>query len=781
MPPLPDVRKAQDPLTPIAAALAAGVAAAATGLPVGCALVPMFLLRAIRPATTLALLIGFVAGHSALAAAPSTSHTLALPAWYQVEGRVRAPPAQGRGAWRFTLDVDRIGRGQRTLHVRLPVRITLWNDDNRGGALPRLEPRTRVRCVVHLARRGGYLPSGRLPDGRALTVLGHAPTDPLSRLRGRAARTFDTWLEPRDAGLARALLLGDRTALDRRDRTVFRSAGQAHLLAVSGIHVGLLLAGVTWIVARLGASIRTTWLLGFLTALLYVPFTGAPPSAVRAGCAAAVYFAGRLLGRPPRSMGVLSLVAASILLIEPAALPRVSFQLSFAAVIAILTLAPRMYDALVPLPPAVPGVSRRRAPIRGALCVACAAWLGTAPLVAVHIGRLCPAGAVLSLPAIPLAAVTLGLGFSLLLLAPVPVLASAVATGFALSTETLRTLLAAATDIGLGTLPVAAPSPGWLCAYVVAFGLCVRAPRRIACAAGLGLCLLLAHLFVAPDREAVPMWDAAEYHARAAPMPEPVFPHALAEPGGLALLAGSLALFALVSMRLRWLTPAGATAAGLLGIATGWRFGWGGLAALFAPFVFASLLGKLPGPERADARNLQQVFCNGVPALLGIAIAVLGFPAHGLAFFLGALACLGSDTCATEVGVRWGGKPWRMFSKRPVKRGESGGVTNLGQLASAGGALLAPTAYAVTTGASFAYVGAIATAGVIGCLLDSVLGSLVQYRGVDPETGEVVEVHRFEGRRTKHHSGLGWMTNDAVNLISGLAAGAFAVAFAGLL
>jgi uncharacterized membrane protein len=247
--------------------------------------------------------------------------------------------------------------------------------------------------------------------------------------------------------------------------------------------------------------------------------------------------------------------------------------------------------------------------------------------------------------------------------------------------------------------------------------------------------------------------------------------------GSLALFAVGLLLFAAATVRpLAWLTAGGAAGAWVLGTATVWRFGTAGFAALFAPFVLATVLGKLPGGPRAPARTLRQVAANGMPALVGCALDLAGLPAAGLALFLGGLACLGSDTCATEVGTRYGGEPRSLFGGRPLRRGESGGVTGAGLLASAGGAFLAPAAFAAVVPTPLSVVGLAAAAGFAGALLDSLLGGTLQYRGKDPGTGATVEATHVRGARTERVSGLRALDNDAVNLVAGLAAGLLAVA-----
>ena len=147
----------------------------------------------------------------------------------------------------------------------------------------------------------------------------------------------------------------------------------------------------------------------------------------------------------------------------------------------------------------------------------------------------------------------------------------------------------------------------------------------------------------------------------------------------------------------------GAVGAWLLGVATCWQFGWPGVAALMATVIVTTLLSKLPGRFRSGPRRLSQVAANGIPALLGCLISALGQPVVGAAFFLGGMACLGSDTAGSEVGVRYGGTPRRIGSRKPMKPGESGGITGVG--------LLARTTRSVVATSSFRRAAGLAGAG----------------------------------------------------------------------
>jgi competence protein ComEC len=252
----------------------------------------------------------------------------------------------------------------------------------------------------------------------------------------------------------------------------------------------------------------------------------------------------------------------------------------------------------------------------------------------------------------------------------------------------------------------------------------------------------------------------------------------MADPTTLLAAAAALLALAIVAARLRWLTRPGAAGAAVLGLAAVSAFRWAGLAALLAPFLAATLVGKAPGGLEAGPRTLRQVAANGAPALAGIALAWAGHPWAGALAFVGALAALGADTLATEVGTRWGGTPRSVLSWRALRRGESGGVTALGTSASVAGGALAPGAFLVAGGLAGDVRAAAATAcaGVAAGLVDSLLGATVQRRGVCPSCGEPTEAGEHCGVPVPPGLGrLAWLDNDLVNLVAGFAGAGLAL------
>ena len=748
------------PLGTTALGLLAGVWAAGAGAASGAAAIGVAGVG-IAWAGSRPLALAVLAGALLAGASPPVR----TPGVYEIHGRVEHVSDALRGQVIVRMRADRIGTVARRARLRLRAPL---------HAVRGWRRHTTVHAIVRLTGeddRGGF--AGALPDARAIRSVRSPPRNPMRVVRARAARVYTRSLPEEHAAVARAMLLGDRGGLSSAQRRRFRDTGQAHLLAVSGLHVGLWL-GALLVLLRLcglGPRIQAVTALGAVG--VYVPLTGWPPSAVRAGCAVTAYVVARLLGRTPTPLVVVSVVAVTLIVAQPATAHDVAFQLSFGAVLGILWLTPPITGVLLGPQVVLPGLLRpRRAPARRALAVSTAAWLGTLPVVASAIGHAAPTGPFVAVLAVPLTGLLLLCNMALLFLGWLPGLGAPCAWCARASIDALLGTLDAARWTGPGLLPIRAPGPPALLLYGAALALLVRARSRHAATAWLLAALALVAIWWST---ASPSSAVRGYHPRSVDVLLALSNAPLREPGAVAALAGSLVLAAWVAIRMRWLQPAGAGAAWGLGMLAGWTFGAPGLGALFAPFLVATLLGKLPGSERSGARSARQVLSNGVPAALGCVLALLGQDVTGTAFFLGGLACLGSDSCATEIGVRYGGRPWSLTGVK-VQPGESGGMTAAGTLAGLAGALLAPLGWMVFSGLPVAALLSLGAAGFGGSLIDSFLGATVQYRGRVQGSATVVESPTVDGIATERVRGIRMVDNDAVNLLSGVAAAAVAVA-----
>ena len=209
----------------------------------------------------------------------------------------------------------------------------------------------------------------------------------LDRLRASAERAVSSGLDPPRAALARGMVLGQDEALDEDTREDFRASGLAHLLAASGQNVMLLVALALPALAALGLGLRGRLAGALALIALYVPLAGAGPSIQRAGVMGAAGLVAVLASRPASRWYALLLAAAATLAFDPRAAADPGWQLSFAAVVAILALATPLATRLRAR--RVPGLAAEAAALTAA------ATLGTAPLLAFHFERV----SLVSLPA----------------------------------------------------------------------------------------------------------------------------------------------------------------------------------------------------------------------------------------------------------------------------------------------------------------------------------------------------------------------------------------------
>ncbi len=369
----------------------------------------------------------------------------------ELAGTVAGHPVETERGVRFTLAADSAAPGDVFVPVRGDVQVALWQPRSREApriAYPRLRAGDRVRVAgtlrplaprrnpadfdygAYLARRGTHATLAGY-DSTALALVGTEAgvrdriANAVRAHTRRALRAHVRAEEPR--AVLSALLLADRSRIERGTRDAFAATGLMHLLAISGLHVllvGMALYGLLKpLLHRLGWRWRTVEVVRAAATLgvlgLYVVATGAPPSAVRALVMAALLIVGAAAERAPNTLNALGVAALALLAARPTFLFDVGFQLSFAAVGAIVALVP-VFERGVP---AWWTAGRVRRWATGMTLVSLAATLGTMPVLLFHFGRVPLAGLVLNLAAIPATTVTLAGGLFAVALAPVPALA----------------------------------------------------------------------------------------------------------------------------------------------------------------------------------------------------------------------------------------------------------------------------------------------------------------------------------------------------------------------
>lgn len=275
-----------------------------------------------------------------------------------LEGRVVRVERRTDGV-RLTLDRLHFGS---VSTPRVPARIRVKHAIKQA-ALPRPGDRIRTRGVL-LPPPAPATPGGYDFQRRAwfekLGAVGYTVA-PLA-ITGRDTESgFSIWLAGvRDAAsqriraaltapageIATALLTGDRSGIARDDLEAMRKSGLAHLLAISGLHIGLA-AGFIFFVVRLGLALSPSLALrrpikkwaaaaALIGALGYMLITGATVPTQRAFLMIGLVLFAVLIDRTALTMRLVAWAAALILLIAPESLLGASFQLSFAAVVSLI-------------------------------------------------------------------------------------------------------------------------------------------------------------------------------------------------------------------------------------------------------------------------------------------------------------------------------------------------------------------------------------------------------------------------------------------------------------
>lgn len=285
---------------------------------------------------------------------------------------VRMAPVTGRLQVRLNSGIDPGRYGDRVLvtgRLRSPQPAR-----NPGGFDARTYYASRgVHALMSVRGAAGYRVTLRNTSFTWQTGI----IDPL---RNSIDRSIDRTMRGDSAALLKGILLGARRQLPEDLLDTFRTIGLAHILAVSGLHVGLitLVIHTLLFVLRLPRNIVVAGTLGVL--VLYAFITNLTPSVIRATIMATLFLAGRQLDRQTDTVNILAVAAIVILLIWPSALFDLSFQLSFLATYAIITGYPRMKELL---PERISRSDKWWARwLRDGLLVSVAAQMGALPVVA---------------------------------------------------------------------------------------------------------------------------------------------------------------------------------------------------------------------------------------------------------------------------------------------------------------------------------------------------------------------------------------------------------------
>ncbi|MFC1658787.1 ComEC/Rec2 family competence protein [Candidatus Omnitrophota bacterium] len=262
----------------------------------------------------------------------------------------------------------------------------------------------------------------------SINHLGRDKLNPLKiiayRIRNKSQKILFDNLKATQAGIFSAMILGERSRIPSGIRRLFIQTGTMHVLAISGLHVGIvaLILDLLLKIFRIRRNLRYSLIIFLL--IFYCLLTGARPSVIRASIMAIVVLSGFLLKREVHISHSLALAALIILAINPGQLFNLGFQLSFASVISIVYLAPVLKKFFDKTETEKPAKNRQKAKNHGlekiarfstnAFSVSLAAWLGVLPLLSYYFKIISPITVLANLVVVPYLALVISLGLSLL-------------------------------------------------------------------------------------------------------------------------------------------------------------------------------------------------------------------------------------------------------------------------------------------------------------------------------------------------------------------------------
>jgi len=368
-----------------------------------------------------------------------------------------------RGAARVTMHVPAelapsLARGDTIdATVQLAPLHRFWNEDTGDPRPPH-------------ARRGVHLSGGA--DDVVIVARGSRLTSWIDRtrahLRDRIVRTFP----PSTSPMARALVLGEDD-LAAGDQQAFRRSGLAHLLAVSGMHLVLVVASlvaalralfvrIQWIAIRVPA-IRIASAIGIPFAWIYADLAGGSGSAIRAAWMTSIALGAHVLARKPDAWRALGISTIGMIALDPLVPYDLSFGLSIAATTGILAIGPPLTAAALARSPAA------IAPVTRAIATSLAATVACAPLLSSMTGDLPLAGVLANVIAVPLGeAAALPLCLVHAMLAPLPAAEQGCALAASGALALVRWIAHATSSLAWSTVRMPTPTSAQLATLAIA-------------------------------------------------------------------------------------------------------------------------------------------------------------------------------------------------------------------------------------------------------------------------------------------------------------------------
>jgi len=310
------------------------------------------------------------------------------------------------------------------------IQAYCWLDRFKGPTNP-----GQFDVAAYLARRNVYI-AALIKSSTSIELLTAGRTSTYIRLKRHLRQKASTALladvssDQVSRGLLEALLLGQRTNIDRDTYAAFQKTGLLHFISLSGMHLGILIGIIWWLCTKTGLRKCGSAAVCIVAITLFLMIVPSRAPTLRAAIICYVFCVSFFFRRRHNPINTLSLSAIILLLIRPTQLFEAGWQLSFACVLGILLFSERIYfffrETITALP--LPKVSFKAKPLlqmlsdtgwylAKLLSVGLAAWLGGAGILLYHFHIITPLSCVWTVIVFPIVAGVVTLGFLKMVLA----------------------------------------------------------------------------------------------------------------------------------------------------------------------------------------------------------------------------------------------------------------------------------------------------------------------------------------------------------------------------
>ncbi|WP_200759167.1 ComEC/Rec2 family competence protein [Effusibacillus dendaii] len=354
-------------------------------------------------------------------------HPNLLTPYYQKSiiayGEVVSASEKRNGKYHYTVLLDHLQAGNEKVSLTDRVEVT---DVRTKEQLPAYGTRVELRSILQepspARNPGGYddrkvlarkVTHGRITVrteaqcvtyGKRFTFYGFL----MEPLRQHTEQTIQTLFPSTEADLIGGLVMGFANELPDEWKSAFQSLSLTHLLAASGMNVGLIAGSLFFLLKRLRFPKRLSDAMVICIIVIFVSLAGAGPSVVRAGLMAALAVFGSAHSRKADFFTMVAVAALISVLYLPMVTSDVGFQLSFVTTIGLFLLTPRIASRL-------PGPRW----IRSALAITIAAQIASLPILIYFFNRVSPFSLAANLYAMPLMFVLVPVGFAVIVLGSV--------------------------------------------------------------------------------------------------------------------------------------------------------------------------------------------------------------------------------------------------------------------------------------------------------------------------------------------------------------------------